>query len=133
MSNFGISSISNRHCKVQGCGKLATVVVGNMRYRYNLKNLFLCDGHLKVLYEELNKTYGEPIKPTVDERTDEVDIKGQELLKDYIKLVYEANGMLSKAKLIEFCTENGIAVPEEANMKKIIECIFPELEELPEK
>ena len=39
--------------------------------------------------------------------------------------------MLSKAKLIEFCTENGIAVPEEANMKKIIECIFPELEELP--
>ena len=21
MSNFGISNISNRHCKVQGCGK----------------------------------------------------------------------------------------------------------------
>jgi hypothetical protein len=37
--------------------------------------------------------------------------------------------MLSKAKLIEFCKDNGIEVPEEANMKKIMECILPELEE----
>jgi len=127
---FGVTNVSNRHCSAVGCKKNATYVIGNTKYKYNLKNLFLCDEHLKVVYDKLKQMYGEAFKPTVDEQNSESGINGQELLKGYVKLVYEANGMLSKAKLIEFCKDNGIEVPEEANMKKIMECIFPELEEL---
>lgn len=125
---FGVTKVSNRHCSVLGCKKNATHVIGNTKYPYNLKNLFLCDEHLEVAYDKLKQMYGEPFKPTVNERNNESGINGQELLKGYVKLIYEANGMLSKAKLIEFCKDNGIEVPEEANMKKIMECILPELE-----
>lgn len=129
MINFGVAKISNRHCSVIGCKKNATYVIGNTRYKYNLKNLFLCDEHLKIAYKQLKQMYGEAFKSTVDEQTNEDNTDSKELLKDYVELVYEANGMLSKAKLVEFCKDNGIEVPDEANMKKIMECIFPELEE----
>jgi hypothetical protein len=126
---FGITSVSNRHCSVLGCKKNATHVVGNTKYPYNLKNLFLCEEHLDVLYNELTKMYGEAFKGTLNESKVDSNVNGQELLKSYVKIIYEANGMLSKAKLTEFCNDNGIEVPDEANMRKIMECIFPELEE----
>ena len=37
--------------------------------------------------------------------------------------------MLSKAKLAEFCKDNGIVVEEDLGMKKYMEILFPELKE----
>jgi hypothetical protein len=125
---FGITDVTSRHCIAQGCKKSATHVIGNTKYKYNLKNLFVCDEHLEELYNQLINQFGGDSKP-VEQRNNEDNIKGQELLKGYVKLIYEANGMLSKAKLAEFCKENGLEVEEDLGMKKYMEILFPELTE----
>lgn len=125
---FGITDVTSRHCIAQGCKKSATHVIGNTKYKYNLKNLFVCDEHLEELYKQLINQFGGDNKP-VEQRNNEDNIKGQELLKGYVKLIYEANGMLSKAKLMEFCKENGLEVEEDLGMKKYMEILFPELTE----
>lgn len=124
---FGITNVSNRHCTVVGCKKTATTVIGDTRYKYNLKNLFLCDEHLQELYNELINV--EAFKQPTSTVNNDDSIKGQEIIKSYLKLIYEANGMLSKAKLVEFCKDNGIEVPDDATIKKYMEIIFPELKE----
>lgn len=125
---FGVTDVTSRHCIAQGCKKSATHVIGNTKYKYNLKNLFVCDEHLEELYSQLINQFGGDNKP-VEQRNNEDNIKGQELLKGYVKLIYEANGMLSKAKLMEFCKENGLEVEEDLGMKKYMEILFPELTE----
>lgn len=125
---FGITEVTSRHCIAQGCKKSATHVIGNIKYKYNLKNLFVCDEHLEVLYEALRNQFTDDSEP-LEQRNNEDDIKGQEVLKGYVKLIYEANGMLSKAKLMEFCKENGLEVEEDLGMKKYMEILFPELTE----
>lgn len=124
---FGVTNVSNRHCTVTGCKKVATTVIGDTKYKYNLRNFFVCDEHLKELYDTLQNQFTDHSK-TVDEQNDTGNTKYQELTKSYIKLLYDANGMLSKAKLEEFCKDNGIEV-EEGTMKKYMESIFPELKE----
>ena len=34
---FGITEVTSRHCIAQGCKKSATHVIGNIKYKYNLK------------------------------------------------------------------------------------------------
>lgn len=125
---IGITEITNKHCSVVSCHNPVVASIGDKRYAHNLKNLFLCEEHLKSVYKELKERYFDVIEPILNERNTEDNIKGQELLKGYVKLVYEANGMLSKAKLAEFCIENGIEV-EEGTMKQYMEAILPELKE----
>lgn len=123
---IGITEITNKHCSVVSCHNPAVVSIGDKRYAHNLKNLFICEEHLKNVYEELKERYSDNLEPILNERNAEDNINSQELLKGYVKLMYEANGMLSKAKLAEFCIENGIEV-EEGTMKQYMEAILPEL------
>lgn len=125
---IGITEITNKHCSSVSCHNPAVIAIGDKRYAHNLKNLFICEEHLQNVYEELKERYSDNLEPTIDERNTEDNTNGQELLKGYVKLVYEANGMLSKAKLAEFCTDNGIEV-EEGTMKQYMEAILPELKE----
>lgn len=125
---IGITEIKNKHCSAVSCHNPAVIAIGDKRYAHNLKNLFVCEEHLKNVYEELKERYSDNLEHTADEQNTEDSINGQELLKGYVKLVYEANGMLSKAKLAEFCTDNGIEV-EEGTMKQYMEAILPELKD----
>ena len=125
---IGITEIKNKHCTAVSCHNPAVIAIGDKRYSNSLKNIFVCEEHLKTVYEELKERYSDDLEPTLNEQSTDDSVNSQELLKGYVKLVYEANGMLSKAKLAEFCTDNGIEV-EEGTMKQYMEAILPELKE----
>lgn len=126
MIDFGITKIPNtRHCSVPGCKKNATHSIGNTKNYYQLKNLFLCDEHLEMLYTELSKKYAQAMKDTLDERNIDDDINSRLVIKDYLNALYDSNGTMSKAKMIEICQKYGVEIPEETpNMKTLMEMLF---------
>jgi hypothetical protein len=121
---FGVTNVSNRHCTVTGCKKVATTVIGDTKYKYNLRNLFVCDEHLKELYDTLQNQFTDHSK-TVDEQNNEGNTKGQTAINDYLTALYDNNGVISKAKMVEICVKHGIDIPEETpNMKTLMEMLF---------
>lgn len=124
--NFGIVKIpGHRHCVALGCKKIASIAIGDTKNYYNLKNMFLCEEHAQELLSELLNLSGE-IKPTVSENS-KSEAKYQEVIKGYLKLLYDGNGITSKAKLLDLCSKHDIEASEDMSMKNIMELIFPEI------
>ena len=129
--NLGIWEAKNhRRCSMHyNCKNIATHYIGDKSKPQDPHNYYLCDEHLKLISDLLNINV-EPQNTALNEQTNDNGISHQELIKSYLNALYDNNGMLSKAKLIEFCKEHKIELPdkpEELNTKGFLEIIFPTL------
>lgn len=133
--NLGIWKVQNaKKCGVHySCTNIATHYIGDKDRPQDPHNMMLCEEHLEMIYNKLVEMYGantEPPKADLNVQTDGQGIINQELTNKYLNMAHDNSGMLSKDKLIEFCNENKIELPEnpkELNVKKFMEIIFPEI------
>lgn len=109
-----------RRCSIYPCKGIAKCFIGDSEHQHLSNNLFLCDEHLKVLYKELVEKYEINAKTIIVTENSEVK-------NEYIKLQFQNSGITSKTKLIEFCKEHNIELPDEINMKGILKVLFPEI------
>lgn len=129
---FGVGKvIGTRRCSMYGCSKVATLFIGDTNQQHAVKNFFLCDEDAEAVLNKLLEIFNvdlQAINTDLNEQTNGQGVINQDMKDKYLKLLYSNSGMLPKAKLVEFCKENGIETPEEdMNTKKYMELIFPEL------
>jgi len=129
---FGVWKVNGiKRCNVMGCKGIAHNYIGNNNSPNLRTNLFPCDKHLEIIYNELSNKYNtntEPLKPTLNASNTIDNVNSQELTNKYLEMLYGSGGMTNKEKLKEFCTENGIKLPkdvDELKTKGYMELIFP--------
>lgn len=133
VQEFGIWEVRNRrYCSRHSCKGIAKAFIGDKNAPFLRTNMYLCEDDLRVIFKALLKKYGSDMIPDSSETTkEEIDnVKGQELIYDFVKRLHEASGVLSKSILIDVCRDNGIELPEDLstmNMKKYIELMFPDV------
>ena len=78
----------------------------------------------------MQERYGinvEPQNTTLNEQNNNSGTNSQSAIKDYLNALYDSNGTISKAKMIEICQKHGIEISEETpNMKTLMEMLFKE-------
>jgi hypothetical protein len=125
--NLGIhKALNKRRCGIHyTCKNVAEHYIGDKDKPQDPHNYYLCDEHLELLYQELSKRYSDGLKRSLDEQNNVGNIKGQSAIKDYLTALYDNNGVISKAKMVEICQKHGIDLPEETpNMKTLMEMLF---------
>lgn len=120
-SKFGAWDIkTRRYCSKANCKEIAEIYIGDNRTPNFRNNVYLCKTHATSLLNDLRERYGNIEMPPVKE-------KENLFTGEYIKLQYQNSGVTSKAKLVEFCKENNIELPDDVNMKGILKIMFPEV------
>lgn len=124
--NLGVwKALNKRRCGIHyNCKNIAEHYIGDKNKPQDPHNYYLCYDHLELLYKELSKMHADTFKGALNEQNNEDNINSQSAIKDYLMALYESNGTISKAKLIEICEKHGVEIPESPNMKTLMEMLF---------
>lgn len=138
---FGVADLKSRKkCAFWMCNKPAKIVIGDIKQPHLPTNFCLCEEHAKQLLDMLEERYPKEREKeivTVEVQVqpeqpipDVVEIRTKKRLDSLIRTIYNANGKLTKADLVDVCLNNGVDLGDASSVKitTILEMLFPEFD-----
>jgi len=122
-------ALNKRKCGLHySCKSVAEYYIGDKNKPQDPHNYYLCHEHLELIFKSLANKYNVNVEPqngALNEQNSEGGTNTQSTIKDYLNALYDNNGVISKAKMIELCQKHEIEIPEETpTMKALMEMLF---------